>query len=530
MAISQEAYKALEAVVGPAYISQDPVECIAYNMDKGGFEAGTGFCKVMVKTPGCIIHPRTAEEVQKIVRICNRYQVAYKVGSSFWIVQSFALTEDCLIIDLKCMNKMEIDEKHMYATVEPGVIYSQLQELAMKHGLYTTTPGGGSQVSVIPNHLYAGLSPLNYRNSYAPRRILGGEWILPDGEIVRFGSLATQDDPFWGEGLGPDLVGAMRMWHGGLGIVTKMAVKLFPFQPERPEPVGISPDTGLALPPRRMRWLNFTLPDRDSLARAMREIANAEIAAAVTKVPVFWRAIAKAKTKEDFWAIWSRETEDSIKNTHILRVLLIGYTSEDQMDYEERILMDIVREFGGEGRRTKPTDESWIKNADSAGMWLMTGGYVSVEYILESLQHCIRLGETIANFKSQFDLPLMPDYNDPGWFQMTDLGHMGYVEFLVYWDPFEKEEEVQKIDRWYIAELPKELIRKRFYQWVGATIKPIGLTGPHYGPNYHEFMLRVKRAIDPANLSAPPTPLERDVYVEKAEWLHSVVDWEAPKL
>jgi|GEM_PF-6932732 len=44
--------------------------------------------------------------------------------------------------------------------------------------------------------------------------------------------------------------------------------------------------------------------------------------------------------------------------------------------------MDITKELGGEARRTRPSDESWIKNADSAGMWLMCGGYVSVDYVI----------------------------------------------------------------------------------------------------------------------------------------------------
>ena len=43
------------------------------------------------------------------------------------------------------------------------------------------------------------------------------------------------------------------------------------------------------------------------------------------------------------------------------------------MEYDERILMGIMSEVGGIARRTKPSDESWIKNADSAGMWLMCG-------------------------------------------------------------------------------------------------------------------------------------------------------------
>lgn len=62
-------------------------------------------------------------------------------------------------IDLKRMNKIEIDEKNMYAVCEPYVIFSQLQHEAMKRGLYMMVPGGGAQVSVVNNVTGAGFSP-----------------------------------------------------------------------------------------------------------------------------------------------------------------------------------------------------------------------------------------------------------------------------------------------------------------------------------------------------------------------------------
>ncbi len=134
------------------------------------------------------------------------------------------------------MTDFEIDEKHLYAVVGSGVIYSQLQEEAMKRGMYIIVGGGGSQVSAIANMIGDGWSPLSYRIGLPHRRILGTELVLPDGELVRLGSLAFQDDPFWGEGPGPDLRGLLRGFtghRGCLGIVTKMAIKLLPFQPER---------------------------------------------------------------------------------------------------------------------------------------------------------------------------------------------------------------------------------------------------------------------------------------------------------
>ncbi len=140
----------------------------------------------------------------------------------------------------------------------------------------------------------------------------------------------------------------------------------------------------------------------------MREIGHAEIGGAVTKVPLFWRAIAKAECKEEFWDLWGKETEESIANFFIVRVLLIGFTSEEQMEYDEKVLMDIMEPLGGIARRTKPSDESWIKNADSAGMWLMCGGYVSVDYVIETLTQSVNHGPSYAEVKKKYTLRSCP--------------------------------------------------------------------------------------------------------------------------
>jgi len=530
MAISKEAYKVLEAIVGEEYISSDPVVCEGYRSGPSGYEAGLGYERVMTKIPGGVILPLTTEEVQKIVRVCNRYKVPYVPYSTGWYgPRSHCHVDDELLIDLKRMDDFEIDERHLYAVVGSGVIYSQLQEEAMKRGCYIIVGGGGSQCSAIANMLGDGWSPLSYRIGLPHRRILGTELVLPDGELVKMGSLALQDDPFWGEGLGPDLRGLLRGFtglRGCLGIVTKMAIKLLPFQPERLTPTGISPHTALELPSNRVKWINFTMPSKESMKKAMFEMARAEIGAGATKVPIFWRAIAKASCKEEYWDIWSKESEETISGFHLLRVLLVGFGSEEQMEYEERVLNDIITEIGGEARRTRPTDESWFKNADSAGMWLMCGGYVSVDYVIETLEHALPHGENYAKLKRKFTPPLMPDYGDPGWFQSFELGHQGYSEFLVYWDP---DENTDGVDHFYL-ETSKENIRKRFYTSLLGPHQPLYLTGPAYGPNYHKWMLAVKDEFDPNFLSHPPVPLAHDEFVEKAAWMRPMKDWKSPKL
>ena len=242
MGISKKAYNALESIVGPKYISDDPAVCEGYRSGPGGYESGLGYERVMTKIPAVVILPRTTEEVQHIVRICNRYSVPYvPYSTGFYGPRSHCHVENELLIDMKRLNDFEIDEKHMFAVVGTGVIYSPLQEEAMKRGMYVVIGGGGAQASVVANLIGDGWSPLSHRIGLPHRRILGTELVLPDGELVKMGSLAVGDDPFWGDGPGPDLRGILRGFtglRGCLGIVTKMAVKLLPFQPEKPDADG----------------------------------------------------------------------------------------------------------------------------------------------------------------------------------------------------------------------------------------------------------------------------------------------------
>lgn len=306
-----------------------------------------------------------------------------------------------------------------------------------------------------------------------------------------------------------------------MGVVTKMAVKLFPFQPERLEPTGVSPDTTLKLPAKRIKWINFIMPSRESLIEAMYQMGLAEVGAAATKVPLLWRSLAKAKSKEEFWELWSKENQESVSKTHILRVLIIGYTSEENLEYDEKVLMDIVKELGGEPRHTRPTDESWIKNADSAGMWSISGGYMSVEFNVETLEHGVKQGAALAKLQRKYTPPMMSTHGDPGWFQMGELGHTDYSEFVTYYDP---DEGTNSFDLWYV-DVMKENIRKGFWSACLAPQNPLYLSGPAYGPNYHLWMQKIKEEFDPNKISNPPGLTLHDEFVERAEWMKSIKDW-----
>ena len=199
MSINRHAYRAIEAVVGKNYITDDPADCEGYRSGPGGYESGTGYERIMTRLPGAIVMPRTTEDVQKIVKICGRYGLPFvPYSTGFYGPRSHPHMDDELIIDMKRMRDFEIDGKHFFITVQPGVIYSQIQQECFEKGAYVVVGGGGAQTSAVANLLNDGWSPLSFRIGLPQRRILGMEIVMPDGEIVKMGSLADGDDPLRG--------------------------------------------------------------------------------------------------------------------------------------------------------------------------------------------------------------------------------------------------------------------------------------------------------------------------------------------
>lgn len=228
MALAREAYQSLESIVGKENISDDPVILESYTW--------TWLNELSVQfaphkwghRPAAAVLPGSTEEVQAIVKACNRYRVKYKAFGTGYGSQAFPGQDGVVVVDLRRMNRiLEIDEKNKYAVVEPYVTWMQLQAEAYKKGLATTQIQGGSQCSVLASVTSCyGMNILGTHGGYNARNALGVEWVLPTGEVLRLG---PSESWFTGDGPGPSLRGIMRGNSGalgGLGIFTKCAIKL----------------------------------------------------------------------------------------------------------------------------------------------------------------------------------------------------------------------------------------------------------------------------------------------------------------
>ena len=260
MALSKEIYTAFEDVVGAENICDDPAIMPAYH--------STEFAAVIL--------PKNTAEVQAIVKLCNKHKLKFRPVCTGWTGQ---FPPGIIYLDLRRMNHIiEINEKNMYAVVEPYVISAQLQAELMKRGLNFCIKGAGTNCSA----MLRGHGHLDQTTSGDDRNHLAIEWVTPEGDIVRSGSLGSSDEWFCGDGPGPSLRSILTSAvPPGVtpGVFTKAAMKLYHWPgPARFPVAGKSPNYTLSEIPPNMMARYFSFPSVEKMWQAELKIGESEIA------------------------------------------------------------------------------------------------------------------------------------------------------------------------------------------------------------------------------------------------------------
>jgi glycolate oxidase len=364
MALSREAYQAFEDVVGPRNISDDPalLDSYRYPLSHTAIHLGP-YYRVYTPRGEAVLLPGSTEEVQAIVKLCNKYRIKFKASSTFWSAMGYPNDENTIQLDMRRMDRvLEIDEKNMFAVIEPNVIGAVLQAEAMKVGLNTHIIGAGSSCSPLASATsFAGAGPSGMFMGGHGENMLGLEWVMPDGELLRTGSLGAGLGWFCGEGPGPSVRSIVRGGlgtQGGLGVFTKIAVKLFPWPgPARLPVEGIVPAYKVHMPDN-FRTYTLCFPTWQAWADACYKIWDAEIGyIGHRQFSMFGRDLKWAmvkiltdptKTLYDLEALMQdpeviKIAEDMKRD---FQLVLAGMTLRD-IDWQDKALNEILAETGG---------------------------------------------------------------------------------------------------------------------------------------------------------------------------------------
>ena len=245
MTISNEAYKALEDIVGLEYISREPADLDSYCFVWGNeLLYGDKFSP----RPPAVIMPENTEEVSAIVKTCNRFGLKYRAHATGFEVAALSSETPFIPIDLRRMNRIvEIDAKNRIAVVEPYVSQTKLFLETRKLGLRPLMLSSGPSCSVVAGcAAHFGSGACNISTDYGSRNLLGAEWVLPDGDIIRLGSLGSSGEWINADGPGPSLRGVLRGYggaNGGNGVFTRLATKIYPwYGPTETRVIGEGPN------------------------------------------------------------------------------------------------------------------------------------------------------------------------------------------------------------------------------------------------------------------------------------------------
>jgi glycolate oxidase len=506
MAIKKEYYKAIEDLVGPENISDDPIHLDAWAWRSGQVAHAFDFRPRFE----AIVMPQSTAEVQAIVKLCNRYKIQFKASSTGWGVYCDPTGPGCIKLDLRRMNRiLEINEHSMYAVVEPYVISGQLQAELMKRGLYTNINGAGANSSAFPLAAHEGIGHSSQNCSFGDRNVLAVEWVTPEGEIVKFGSAGALGEWFCGDGPGPSLRGVIRgnvMPLGGLGVFTTAATKCYHW----PGPAngyaveGISPRYTMKEMPANsaMKYLSF--PTEDGRTLAVQKIGESEIGHILMGFSLEMIAANIGTSNEEELELTKKFSKEIVGPGFVLGI--IGNSARD-FDYKMRVLEIIIKESkatllkaiedpkiqsGLLWRCVRPTcsiRETMRATGAFAGEVFGTDNYPTQTNFI---QHSIK------DKQSLFDRDLiLKDSNIP-FTTSIEHGHLGHSEVLIRYTP---GPDIMP----YLGE----------YQGKSNAFALKGHYGlPHhvfgdpqhemFGPvmfNYHLWLRKVKKSFDPNNAS-----------------------------
>lgn len=513
MPLKKNIYRALEDIVGPSNISEDPaiidsyawtsrVQTIeSYNTPEG---EKTRFSK-FARRFEAIVLPKETKEVQLIIKLCNKYKIYFKAFSTGFIAGNVPSNAQTILLDLRRMNKiLEIDEKNMFAVVEPYVIGAQLQAELMKRGLICNITGAGSQTSALPLAAFWGTGHMGQMLSNGERNLLAVEWVTPEGEIVKIGSLGSTGKYFSGDGPGPSLRGIIRgatTPMGGMGVYTKAATKVYHWPGPSTFPIeGISPNyVPKEIPSNFMiRYISFS--SMDKLKEAVRKIGEMELAFELMGFPVSMIAANIATSNQEELTLFEKLKKE-IQGPGFV-IVIIG-NSIREFEFKKKVFQKIIEEMQGKSlkivedekiggallwrliRITASIRETFRASGSHSGLFPGHGEFLPI----------VNLTQKLAQAKAEIQKNglIFDDGADP--FVWTEEhGNMTHAEVLYRFSiNNESLEGIRYLNEESVKICLKEPAGVPFFV-RGDKLHDI--FGPH-ACNYHLWLRKIKKAFDP---------------------------------
>ncbi len=450
--------------------------------DSIGPEYGEDTTEEVPRMPSFVVWPLTTEETAAVTTAAAEMKMPLTVRVSGTNVGGLAIPPSGgVVVDLSRMNKiLEIQETEMYALVEPGVTWQQLRDRLDEENipLRVGYPLSPPDSSIMANCLLDGLGGMSLLHGSMGDWIGGIEVVLPDGTIARLGAPAL-GDIWFGRSPLPGLVDLFVNWQSISGIVTKLAIQLWPKPP-------IS---------RRFFVLFY---ERNGAFAVMRELAAMGIADDVgglswTTGKMLYgveKPLTKGEDEPEFFLyleITGHDPREIDIKTQLLDDIL-KRTAVRGFEYEKPFPVETLIELNPDFHKLAdfPTRLDFLLDTPGGGLsWVGTYGPMS-------------------RFEAFADraLALMERYEVPPTVVSRPMkgGHFGVLRFISIFDKSSEQERKK------IREMNTQ-IAKAAYELGFVVYKTppwaVELAKPYLDPGYVKLFNKVRKVLDPAGIMAP---------------------------
>lgn len=202
-------------------LGKDYVHTDAENMEKYGRDETEN----LLFPPDIVIKPRTAEELSEVMKICNAHHIPVTARGAGTGLSGGALPQfGGVLVSFERMNSiLEIDERNLQVTTEPGVITEVLQNAVKEKGLfYPPDPSSRGSCFIGGNIAENSGGPKAVKYGVVKDYVLNLQVVLANGDIIWTGANVLKNST------GYNLTQLMVGSEGTLGLVTKIVLKLLP--------------------------------------------------------------------------------------------------------------------------------------------------------------------------------------------------------------------------------------------------------------------------------------------------------------
>jgi len=220
-ALTPELIVAFEAVVGPAHVlTAQRAEAAAYA------DYGRDHTEDLHFAPDVVLRPADADEISQIMRLCHEHRIPVTPRGAGTGLSGGALpVHHGVVLSTERLNKIiQIDERNLQATVEPGVVNEAFQNAVKEVGLfYPPDPASKGSCFLGGNLAHSSGGPKAVKYGTTRDYVLNLQVVLPTGDVIWTAANTLKNST------GYNLTQLMVGSEGTLGIITRVVFRLLPF-------------------------------------------------------------------------------------------------------------------------------------------------------------------------------------------------------------------------------------------------------------------------------------------------------------